>query len=119
MNSFRSIQTTGLLRAIVAPGSLVLSLLLLSSGWASEADEMIDAETGKALLKKHCSQCHGVPSGSKHKPGDWKNVVLRMQSHRQKRGFKGLSQLEITQVSKFLDQTSITDTKHSNRNNGQ
>lgn len=113
MNGLRLTQTTGFLKTIVFSGSLILSYLFLGNVWASDADEMIDTGVGKALLKKHCSQCHGIPSAKEHKPGGWRQVVLRMQSHRLKRGYKRLSKSEVTQVSQFLEQAAMIEAAQS------
>ena len=64
---------------------------------------------GKALLKKYCSQCHAPPSANSHKPGQWKNIILRMQIHRQRRGYKPLPKPDIIILDQFLSQTSTTD----------
>jgi len=40
---------------------------------------------GAKLLKKYCSNCHGVPQPDIHKKNEWRNVVYRMNTRRIKR----------------------------------
>jgi len=83
--------------------ALLLGFLLTeSTSWANEAERL----SGPALLKKYCSQCHGPPTAKNRQSGHWKNVILRMQNHRLKRGFKLLSEIEINALILYLNQNN-------------
>jgi len=66
--------------------------------------KLIDNVDGKKLLQKYCSQCHAPPLAKKQTIKRWHSIILRMQRHRQQRGFKNMSKLDIRKLSQFLNQ---------------
>jgi len=81
-------------------------LLFCSMTWFSMSIQAAPHKTtqDKLILKKYCSQCHGAPNPDSHTPREWRSVMYRMQTHRQKRGFKKLNNKEFELVLRYLSE---------------
>jgi len=77
--------------------SILLSACLCYFSFSASATEI-----NSTLLTKYCSYCHGVPNPNSHTAREWRSVIFRMQTHRQKRGLKLLNAQEIDSLLQYL-----------------
>lgn len=86
-------------------------VFILCSGCSVE--EQIDSSEQASLvsqaqtvLVEHCGSCHVAPKPNTKFAKDWRAVVLRMQAHRSQRAMPVLSEMEINDVTEYLEKRS-------------
>lgn len=87
------------------------AVLILSLGCSAEeqidkSDQASLDSRAQSILVEHCGSCHVAPKPNTKFAKDWRAVVLRMQAHRSQRAMRVLSELEINEVTEYLEKRS-------------
>ena len=79
---------------ILVLGGLIFFLSACESTSVEERKLPEPESEGAKIFKKFCSACHAPPRISSHKADEWLNIVVRMQTHRIKKAYSPLNELE-------------------------